>query len=74
MYSEYMLIVLCRVTDTAIACRFVFKVIVYDALNYEWNYSTYFQIIIFTINLFHIQSISEEAYTTYWEKYKRRRQ
>ena len=27
MYSEHMLIVLCRVTDTAIACRFVFKFI-----------------------------------------------
>ena len=24
MYNEYMLIVMCRVTDTAIACRFVF--------------------------------------------------
>ena len=27
MYSEHMLIVLCRVTDTATACRFVFKLI-----------------------------------------------
>ena len=27
MYSEHMLIVLCRVTDTAIAYRFVFKFI-----------------------------------------------
>ena len=27
MYSEHMLIVLCRVTDTAIACRFMFKFI-----------------------------------------------
>ena len=27
MYSEHMLIVLRRVTDTAIACRFVFKFI-----------------------------------------------
>ena len=27
MYSEHMLIVLCRVTDTALACRFVFKFI-----------------------------------------------
>ena len=27
MYSEHMLIVLCRVTDTAIACRFVSKFI-----------------------------------------------
>ena len=27
MYSEHMVIVLCRVTDTAIASRFVFKLI-----------------------------------------------
>ena len=27
MYSEHMLIILCRVTDTAIACRFVLKFI-----------------------------------------------
>ena len=27
MHGEYMLIVLCRVTDTTIACRFVFKTI-----------------------------------------------
>ena len=27
MYSEHMLIVLCRIIDTAIACRFAFKFI-----------------------------------------------